>query len=96
MGLAQAVSEDGRVVVGMSGFRIRRAFIWTRAMGMKRLRDYLIELGATGLEGWRLDIAQAMSLDGSVIVGSGVNPEGYIDGFVATVHFANDPSVCPP
>jgi hypothetical protein len=58
----------------------------------RRLR----ELGATGLEGCRLDIAQAMSIDGSVIVGHGVNPEGSIDGFVATVHFANDPSVCPP
>jgi len=95
VGLARAVSEDGRVVVGMSGFRNLRAFIWTREMGMKRLRAYLIELGATGLEGWRLEIAQAMSVDGSVIVGHGLSPQGYIDGFVATVHFAGDSSVCP-
>ena len=103
---ANAFNDDGRIVAGwdasLTGFW--RGALWTDGQPMlldplgqlgEILRAYLIELGATGLEGWRLENAQAMSIDGSVIVGHGLSPQGDIDGFVATLHFAGNGSVCP-
>jgi hypothetical protein len=51
---------------------------------MKRLIDVLIANGATGLDGWMLTEAQAISADGQWVVGSGRPPESFaIEPFVA-------------
>ena len=59
---ALGISSDGSTVVGYSG---DSAFRWTRAEGMIDLGD----LGGDGWEAW----ANAVSGDGSVIVGAGVS-----------------------
>ena len=79
---AFAVTDDGQVVVGASGAQFRDAFVWTSATGMIKLQDYLVGLGVTGLDGWRLDTALAISADGTTIAGWGVNPDGRVQSWL--------------
>jgi hypothetical protein len=53
------------------------AFVWTQADGMQRLIDVLVANGATGLDGWILTEAQAVSADGQWVVGSCTPPGEY-------------------
>lgn len=64
---ATGVSADGEVVVGRSD----EAMIWTRAQGMRALRDVLAESGVD-LTGWTLYGAGWTSRDGKVVVGTGL------------------------
>ena len=83
---AFAVSDDGNVVVGNSGYRPPvDAFIWTPATKMIRLSTYLTNHGVTGFDRWRLVHAAAVTPDGKTIAGYGINPVGFGEGFVATV-----------
>jgi uncharacterized membrane protein len=79
---ALGVTDDGKVVVGFSGGRRRDAFVWTRATGMIALKPYLKSLGVTGMHGWRLDTAIAISGDGSTICGWGYNPDGHVQSWI--------------
>lgn len=84
---ANAVSEDGSVVVGSaaSGPSSVGAFIWTPGQGMRLLSDVLTldhNLGPS-LAGWSLREATGISDDGRVIVGW-----GYHSG-VPEVFYAN-------
>ena len=83
---ADDVSADGSVVVGGglvgSG---EVAFLWTSDGGMRNLRDLLIAGGATGLDGWSLTLARAVTPDGRTIVGWGTNPQGQPGAWIATV-----------
>ncbi len=83
--LAYDVSADGNTVVGMATEATGNvAFIWTPGGGMQRLLDVLVAGGATGLAGWRLDSARAITPDGRFIVGLAVNPSlNQFQGFVA-------------
>jgi len=83
-GIASAlgVTDNGRVIVGFSGGRLRSAFIWTRATGMLKLEDYLRSLGVTGFKGWRLDTATAISGDGTTIAGWGYRPDGHVQSWI--------------
>ena len=63
----------------------REAFLWTSDGGMQNLRELLIAGGATGLTGWRLTQASAISADGRTIVGSGRNPAGNPEAWAATI-----------
>ena len=78
---AFGVSVDGSVVVG-HGFSStgEEAFRWTQATGMQSIRDILIAAGID-VTGWRLETANAVSADGAVIVGSGLNPNGDIEAW---------------
>lgn len=82
--VALDASGDGSVVVGYSadsqGFR--RAFIWVLGDGMHHLEDVLVAQG-DDLTGWTLREANAISDDGRVIVGVGVNPDSLDRGWVA-------------
>jgi probable HAF family extracellular repeat protein len=83
---ATAVSDDGKVVVGFSGFGGERdAFIWTPSTGMVKLKECLQSKGATGLTGWILSAATAISGDGKVITGWGVSPRRVFESWVATL-----------
>jgi hypothetical protein len=85
-GAAWGVSADGLVVVGDSNSSSgSEAFRWTSAGGMRSVRDILVnDYGLGGpLAGWTLSQANACSADGSVIVGSGTNPAGYNEAWVA-------------
>jgi probable HAF family extracellular repeat protein len=86
--LAQDVSADGSLVVGYSGddwFTPGEAFLWDASHGMRSLRDVLINdfgLGAS-LAGWTLTSANDISADGQFIVGSGTNPNGNSEAWIA-------------
>jgi uncharacterized membrane protein len=45
----------------------------------------LIDQGVTGLAGWKLSIATAISADGQTVVGYGINPSGLTEAWIATV-----------
>jgi uncharacterized membrane protein len=89
---AYASNADGSVIVGRASVQgtcgpfgcgsFPRAFIWTRASGMQDLPELLRSKGLD-LTGWRLDEARGVSDDGRVIVGTGLNPRGQIEGWVA-------------
>jgi probable HAF family extracellular repeat protein len=78
------VSADGSIVVGRADFG---AFIWDPIHGMRNLRTVLeSDYGLTEqLRGWRLGMAYAISADGTAIVGSGSNPQGREEGFIAII-----------
>ncbi len=86
---ATDASADGSIVVGSSriGFLAQHAFIWDSDHGMRDLQEVLINdfgLGAN-LAGWTLYEAAAISDNGRVIVGTGLNPLGEREAWVAIV-----------
>lgn len=85
--VARGVSGDGQVIVGAADFDpvtgMGRAFIWDEQGGMRDLRAVLADAGVTGVAGWALWSAQAVSADGTVIVGAGLDPEGRRQGWIA-------------
>jgi uncharacterized membrane protein len=86
--LLRNVSADGTVGVGQAGDAqgIGRAAIWTAVHGFRDLRELLIELGLERvLDGWFLDTANAISSDGSVIAGVGLDPDGRTQAYVVTL-----------
>jgi probable HAF family extracellular repeat protein len=90
---AIAVSADGAIVVGQghsaSGYE---AFFWDAAHGMRSLKDVLIDdfgLGAS-LTGWTLTSADDMSADGQFIVGTGTNPSGNTEAWLARLAASPD------
>jgi hypothetical protein len=85
LSVALAVSDDGTVVVGNSGYRPPTdAFVWTPDTKIVKLSDYLTSKGVTGHERWILITAIAISPDGKIIAGTGINNVTQrIEGFVA-------------
>jgi uncharacterized membrane protein len=70
-----ALSDDGNVVVGASGFGFDRlATIWTPAGGMQLLSDYAAAQGVSIPAGWTLSSAGGVSADGKTIGGWGLGP----------------------
>ena len=84
MSVALAVSDDGNVVVGTSGYQPPTdAFIWAPETRIVKLGDYLTSKGVTGHERWTLVAATSVSPDGKVIAGTGINNiTRNIEGFV--------------
>ncbi len=78
--IAYAVSEDGNTIVGDNA---NHAIIWDPVHGMRRLRDVLIIDYGLDLTGWELTSARSLSADGDTIVGSGVNPAGQYEAWIA-------------
>jgi probable HAF family extracellular repeat protein len=84
---AEAVSADGSVVVGYSRNSSNSgiAFICDMTHGMRNLQDVLINdlgLGAS-LAGWTLTEANDISANGKFIVGTGINPNGNTEAWIA-------------
>ena len=82
---AAAVSKDGSVVLGTAkdanGDSI--AIVWSESTGMRMLREvlydkYHLDIDATG---WSLLEATAISGDGRVVAGNGINPDGIREGW---------------
>jgi uncharacterized membrane protein len=97
---AQDVSADGQRIVGRSwnynatSVRTLRSFLWDPIHGMRDLKTVLetdYGLGAE-LAGWQLEHAIGISDDGTTIVGSGVNPSGDHDSWVARIDPILEPS----
>jgi probable HAF family extracellular repeat protein len=79
---ALAVSGDGSVVVGHSD---DVAFIWDPIHGMRSLQDVLTGDFGLDLSGWTLVEARGISSDGRIIVGSGENPNGDFEAWIAVL-----------
>jgi uncharacterized membrane protein len=88
---ANAVSADGAMVVGQGLSSLgNEAFVWDATRGMRSLRQVLIGdfgLGAS-LAGWTLTSANDISADGQFIVGSGTNPSGNPEAWIARLQLA--------
>ena len=75
---ARDVTNDGSMVVGRAGGGGLGdlAFLWTPDDGMRDLNEVLLTDYGLDVEamGWELNHANAISPDGSVIAGLGINP----------------------
>jgi probable HAF family extracellular repeat protein len=81
---ALAITPDGATIVGYAFDSAgRQAFVWTQAGGMTSVRARLTALGVAIPSGWRLEDATAVSHDGLVIAGFGVNPAGQTEAWIA-------------
>jgi probable HAF family extracellular repeat protein len=80
-----AVSADGSTVVGGSSTAAGyRGFIWDPVNGMRDLAQVLeFDQGLTSVHGWQLFEPEAISDDGRVIVGGGINPDGVFEAWRA-------------
>jgi len=58
------------------------AFVWDQTHGMRDLQVVLVGLGLD-LTGWTLTEATGISDDGLTIVGTGINPDGNTEAFIA-------------
>jgi uncharacterized membrane protein len=80
---AYAVSGDGSTVVGFAtGTSGKEAFLWDETAGMQSLKE-MLEAGGADLSGWQLNEARGVSYDGQVIVGTGINPAGETEAWMA-------------
>lgn len=84
--IAHDVSGDGAIVVGQGSSSVgNRAFIWDALNGMRNLEDVLIQDYGIDLAGWRLLEAISISDDGLTIVGTGRNPSGLEEAWIARI-----------
>ena len=91
---AYAATPDGSVIVGRAtiegvggpfgGGSAPRAFIWDAARGLRDVQQVLSDAGAN-LAGWSLQEARAISADGRTIVGTGTDPAGQTQAWLATL-----------
>jgi len=77
------LSADGSVVTGWTFTDDGpQAVIWDDLHGPRYLADILTDLGMD-LTGWTLETATGISDDGLTIVGTGINPDGNTEAFIA-------------
>lgn len=80
------VSADGTIVVGVGNSASgSEAFIWDSVNGMRSLQSVLTEDFGLDLTGWTLNEALGVSNNGLTIVGRGINPNGFLEAWIATV-----------
>ena len=90
---ALGISADGSVIVGQSAsVNGDEAFVWDATSGIRNLRDILINDFNLDLSGWLLEEASAISSDGTTIVGSGINPSGNFEAWIATISAVPEPT----
>lgn len=86
MSSANAVSGDGSYIVGQivldSGVT---AFIWDETNGMRNLGNVLTSSYGIDLTGWSLTNASGISSDGLTLVGTGRNPLGHAEAWIAHI-----------
>ena len=86
--IANAVSGDGLVVAGhVLGDEGSGAFIWTAETGTRLLKSVLVDIYGLDLTGWALlnVYYNGINADGTVIVGSALNPQGDLEGWRAVL-----------
>ncbi|MBK9119367.1 MAG: PEP-CTERM sorting domain-containing protein [Phycisphaerales bacterium] len=84
--LAHGVSADGGVVVGWSDDgTAAEPFVWTSAAGMRSLRELLLTDFGLDIGAWQLESCHAVSDDGLRLVGTGFNPAGQREAWMAII-----------
>ena len=86
--IATTVSDDGRVIAGQLGFADgspAAAFVWTETGGIQRLDTVLGTILGVDVTGWTLSNVYGMSADGLTLAGTGRNPSGQSEAWVATL-----------
>jgi hypothetical protein len=89
------VSAVGYRVVGFAGppGPASVATVWDPTNGMRRVEDILTAEGID-LTGWTLSEANAISDNGRIIVGRGINPQGQKEAWLAVLPGTSpDPSI---
>ena len=82
---AHGVSADASTIVGSSSSAAgEEAFVWDAVHGMRSVRD-LLEGRGLELGGWSLNVATAVSDDGRTVAGTGVNPDGATEAWLAVI-----------
>lgn len=81
--VAYGVSASGSHVVGYLTGTPQRAFIWDRQHGARELAAALTDDYGLDLTGWQLSYAVGVSDDGAIIAGSGTNPSGVSEAWIA-------------
>lgn len=95
---AFGASADGSIVVGQSDSDCgQEAFIWDPVHGMRSLRRLLMsQMKLDGpLRHWKLRAATAVSYDGSIIVGCGINSSGNGEGWIARLGQKSSAEIVP-
>lgn len=107
---AYAMSASGTVIAGRAtidgpvgpfgGGSAPRAFVWDVQNGMRDVQQVLSDAGAP-VAGWNLQEVRGVSADGRTLVGTGVDPQGSTQAWIATLPapscYANcDQSSAPP
>jgi probable HAF family extracellular repeat protein len=94
---ASAVSANGNVIVGVGSGAADlngEAFVWFPGTGMSNLKQYLLNNGVSGVQGWRLIAGTGVSADGRTIVGTALDPLGKPAAWIAQIQI--DTSASPP
>jgi uncharacterized membrane protein len=80
------MSDDGNIIVGSEFFASEhRATLWTESGGWRLLRDILTQDYDMDLTGWTLNRIEAISPNGQIIAGTGVDPDGNSTGYVVII-----------
>lgn len=83
---AWATTAAGTTIVGRSLFNHEyAAFIWDEEHGMRELRSVLINDYGLNLAGWTLFEGVGISDNGRVITGTGRNPSGQTEAWIAVI-----------
>ena len=88
---AQGVSNDGSIIIGTLFRGDPRAnpefssFIWDENRGMRYFQEAMEEEVGLDLAGWTTIGANAISADGTTIVGTGRNSQGQPEAFIAVI-----------
>ena len=91
---ANACDFTGDVVVGRASSDAGlEAVVW-RNGHVFIIRELLTAAGVTSHIGWELSVANGVSGNGLIVCGTGINPAGETEGWVATLP-ENDPLPCP-
>ena len=88
------VSSDGLTVVG-TGSVGAGALVWTPTIGQQSVQTILASCGGINTIGWTLTSAVAISADGKTIVGTGVDPNGATESWIARLQFSSCAAVPP-
>ncbi len=84
--VAMHTNGDGSIVVGRATTEIGwEAFIWDSVHGMRNLQDVLVTEHGLDLTGWTLNDAEGVSEDGLTFCGTGRNPDGRQEAWVAVI-----------
>ncbi|HMP08619.1 MAG TPA: hypothetical protein PJ982_19910, partial [Lacipirellulaceae bacterium] len=88
---AAGVSEFGAAIIGYGTTAAgQRAFYWDALGGMRELQPFLTAEFGLVMPGWTLTFANAITPDGRVIVGNGMNPSGFSEGWIVDLSAITD------